>query len=75
MIVRLVAYGVFLFPELRQPLSVDMDTTRDGRSWRLLLENTAHVMEQLGDGQHDQGRFQVIPAIQEKLSVLISLCG
>ena len=45
MIVRLVAYGVFLFPELRQPLSVDMDTTRDGRSWRLLLENTAHVVE------------------------------
>ena len=75
MVIGFVAHGDLLLPELRQPLSVDLDTTRDGRSWRLLLENTAHVMEQLGDGQHDQGRFQVIPAIQEKLSVLISLCG
>ena len=47
MVIRLVSHSDLLFPELRQPLLVDLDTTRDGRSWRLLLENTAHVMEQL----------------------------
>ena len=75
MIVRLVSHSDFLFSELYQPLSVDLDTTRDSWNWRLLLENTTHLVEQSGDGQHDRGRLQVIPAVQEELSILISLCG
>ena len=50
MIVRLVSHSDFLFSELYQPLSVNLDTTWNRWSQRLLLENTAHVMEQPGDG-------------------------
>ena len=43
-----------------QPLPVDLDTTRDSRSWHLLLEDTANVMEQSRDGQHDRRRLQIM---------------
>ena len=75
MIVRLVTHSDFLFSELRQPLSVDLDPARDSRDRYLLLEDVAHMVEQSAHGQHDRGRFQVIPAVQKKLSVLVSLCG
>ena len=75
MIVRLVAHGDFLFSELYQPLSVDPDSARNSRDWHLLLEDTANVMEQSRDGQHGRGRLQIISALQEKLSVLVTLSG
>ena len=75
MIVRLVAHGDFLFSELYQPFSVDPDSARNSRDWHLLLEDTAHVMEQSAHGQHDRGRLQAVPAVQEKLSVLVTLSG
>ena len=75
MIVRLVAHGDFLFSELYQPLSVDLDSARNSREWHLLLEDTAHVMEQSAHGQDDRGRFQVIPAVQEELCVFVALSG
>ena len=75
MVIRLVSHSDLLLSEFLKSLSVDLDTTRDSWNWRLLLENTTHVVEQSGDGQHDRGRLQVIPAVQEELSVLISLCG
>ena len=74
MIIRLVAHGNLLFSELRQPLSVDWDPARDSRARYLLLEDTAHVVKQSAHGQHDRGG-QVIPAVQEELSVLVALSG
>ena len=52
MIIWLVAHGDFLFSELCQPLPVDLDSTRDGQGWHLLLEDTAHVVEQSAHGEH-----------------------
>lgn len=75
MVVQFVPHGDLLFSELCQQLPVDLDTTRDSRSWHLLLEDTANVMEQSRDGQHDRRRLQIIPVVQEKLSVLIPPCG
>ena len=39
------------------------------------MKNAAHVVQQPRDGQHHCGRFQVVPAIQEELSVLVALGG
>ena len=75
MIIRLVAHGNLLFSELRQPLSVDWDPARDSRDRYLLLEDTAHVVKQSAHGQHDRGRLQTVPAVQEKLSVFVALSG
>ena len=55
MIIRLVAEGDALLPQLRQPLSVDLDTVGSG-SRGVVPENIAHVVEQPGGGQQDGGR-------------------
>ena len=75
MVICLVTHGDFLFSELYQPLSVDLDSARNSRDWHLLVEDTAHVMEQCAHGQHDRGRIQAVPVIQEELSALVSLIG
>ena len=75
MIVRFVAHGDLLFSELYQPLSVDPDSARDGKRRYLVLKNTAHMVKQSAHGQHDRGRLQTVPAVQEKLSVFVTLCG
>lgn len=75
MVIRLVSHSDFLLSELRQTFSVDLDTTWNRWSRRLLLESTAHVMEQSRDGQHDRRRLQVIPVVQEELSVFVTLSG
>ena len=46
-IVRLVAEGDALLPQLRQPLAVDLDTVGSG-SRGVVPENIAHVVEQPG---------------------------
>ena len=74
MVVRFVAHGDLLFSELYQPLSVDPDSARDGKRRYLVLKNTAHMVKQSAHGQHDRGG-QVIPAVQEELSVLVALSG
>ena len=73
MVVRLVAHGDLLFSEMPKPFAVDLDAARDRRSWRLLLKDTAHVVKQSSDGQHDRGWLQIVPAVQEELCVLVSL--
>ena len=55
MIVRLVAEGDALLPQLRQPLAVDLDTVGSG-SRGVVSENIAHVVEQPGGGQYDRRR-------------------
>ena len=56
MIVRLVAEGDALLPQLRQPLAVDLDAGGSG-SRGVVPENIAHVVEQPGGGQQDGGRL------------------
>ena len=47
MVVRLVAEGDALLPQLRQPLAVDLDAGGSG-SRGVVPENIAHVVEQPG---------------------------
>ena len=47
MIVRLMAEGNTLLPQLRQPLAVDLDAGGSG-SRGVVPENIAHVVEQPG---------------------------
>ena len=75
MVIRLVTHSDLLLSELRQPLSVDLDSAGDGERWYLVLKNMAHVMKQSSDRQHDRGRLQTVPAVQEKLSVFVALRG
>ena len=75
MIVRLMTSGDFLFSDSCHELAVNVDAAGDGWGRRLLLEYPAHVMEKPGGGQHDRGWLQAIPAVQEKLSVSITLGG
>ena len=49
MVVQFVPHGDLLFSELCQPLPVDLDTTRDSRSWHLLLE-------EVGEDEKNTGR-------------------
>ena len=73
MIVRFVTSGNFLFPDFCHELTVNLDAAGNGRRWCLVLEYPTHVMEEPGGGQHDRGRFQTVPAVQEKLSIFIAL--
>lgn len=50
MVIRLVAEGDALLPQLRQPLAVDLDTVGSG-SRGVVPEDIAHVVEQPGGGQ------------------------
>ena len=50
MIVRLVAEGDALLPQLRQPLAVDLNAVGSG-SRGVVPEDIAHVVEQPGGGQ------------------------
>lgn len=67
--------GDFLFPDSCHEISVDLDAAVDGRRRCLVLEDTAHVVEKTGGGQHDRGWLQTIPAVQEELSVVVALGG
>ena len=50
MVVRLVAEGDALLPQLRQPLAVDLDIGGSG-SRGVVPKDIAHVVEQPGGGQ------------------------
>ena len=55
MVIRLVAEGDALLPQLRQPLAVDLDAVGSG-SRGVVPEYIAHVVEQPGGGQYDRRR-------------------
>ena len=54
-IVRLVAEGDALLPQLRQPLAVDLDAVGSG-DWCIVPEYIAHVVEQPCGRQYDRRR-------------------
>ncbi len=75
MVVRLVAHGDLFLPEFLHPFVVDLYAAGNRRGRSLFPEDVAHVIQETGDRQHDRGWFQIVPAIQEKLGVLITLRG
>ena len=75
MIVWFVTSGDFLLPDFGHEFSVNLDAAGNGRGWCLVLEYPTHMVEEPSGGQHDRGRFQTVPAVQEKLSVPITLGG
>lgn len=74
MVVRLVAEGDALLPQLRQPLAVDLDTGGSG-SRGVVTEDIAHVVEQPGGGQQDGGRllFAALHAFHKKFCVGVAV--
>ena len=74
-IVRLMSPSYFLLHDPCPELPVDLDAAMDRRRRCLVLEYPAHVVEEAGGSQHDRWRLQVIPAVQEELSVVIALGG
>lgn len=74
-VIRFVARCDFLFPDPCHELSVNLDAAVDGRGRCLILDDPAHVVEETCGGQHDRGWLQTVPAIQEELSVSITLSG
>ena len=74
-IVRLMTHGDFLFSDSCHELPVNLDAAVDGGRRCLVLEDPAHMVEETGGGQHDRGWLQTVPAVQEELSVSITLSG
>lgn len=78
---KVTALTEWIFPN---PLKPEQPTDPDAAYNRLkslmkqrclVLEYPTHVMEEPGGGQHDRGRLQTIPAVEEELSVSIALGG
>ena len=73
MVIRLVAKSNSLFPELRQPLAVDLHSGETGLWQGVVLKDISHVVEQSGHRQHDRRWLEVIQALQEELYVGVAL--
>lgn len=74
-VVRFVAQGDALLPELQQALAVDLEYAGASCRHGVLLEDPAQVVEQPGDGEHHPGRPKVVLPVQEELGIPVSLCG
>lgn len=72
-IVRLVAHGDLLGPDLLAQLSVYAMPHRVGGRDGVVLKDPAQVVEQSGGGQEDIGTASIVEVIQKELGVLISL--
>lgn len=75
MVIRLVAHRNFLLLDLPPEFSIHLLAYWDGRRYRVVLEDPAHVVEQTGDRQHHRGWVEIVSLLQEELSILISLGG
>ena len=73
MVIRLVAKSNSLFPELPQPLAVDLHSSETGLWQGVVLKDISHVVEQSGHRQHDRRWLEVIQALQEELYVGVAL--
>lgn len=73
MVIRLVAHRNLLLLDLPPEFSIHLLARRDVGRHRVVLEDPAHVVEQLGDRQHYRGRVEIVPLLQKELSILISL--
>ena len=74
-VVRFVAQGDALLPELPQALAVDLEHTGAGCGQGVLPEDSAQVVEQPGDREHHPGRPEVALPIQEELGIPVALRG
>ena len=74
-VVRLVAHRNLLLLDLPPEFSIHLLAHWDGGRHRVVLEDPAHVVEQLSDRQHYRGRAEIVPLLQKELSILISLGG
>ena len=73
MVVRLVALGDLLLPQLSEPLAVDLDAAGAGLGDGVVLEHPAHVIEQPRHRQHRVGRTLFLPVIQKVPGVFVPL--
>ena len=74
MVIRFVAHSDFLCLDFSSQFAVHLQASA-GSGQRVILEDPAHVVEQVGDRQHDRGWTEVILPFQEELCVLVSLSG
>ena len=75
MVIRLVAHRNFLLLDLSPEFSIHLLASRDSGRHRVILEDPAHVVEQLSDRQHHRGRAEIVSLLQEELSIRIPLGG
>ena len=73
--VCLVAYGHTFLHQACAPFGVNADSGRVMRRYRIIPEDPAHVMEQLGCRQHHGRITELVEAVEEELSVLVALGG
>lgn len=75
MIIRFVPHGDFLLSDFCHEFSVNLDAAWNSGRRCLLLEDPAHVVEEMSGRQHNRGRFQAVPTAKKKLSVAVALGG
>ena len=73
MVIRLVAHRNLLLLDLPPEFSVHLLARRDGGRHRVVLEDPAHVVEQLSDRQYHRGRAEIVSLLQEELSIKLPL--
>ena len=73
MVIRLVAHSNLLLLDLPPEFPIHLLARWDSGRHRVVLEDPAHVVEQLGDRQHHRGRAEMVSLLQKELSILISL--
>ena len=71
MVIRLVAHGDLLLPDLPPELAIHCDPHPGHGMWVLLLEDAAHVVEERDGG----GEESAIDTVQKKFGVLVALLG
>ena len=74
MVIRFVAHSEFLCLDFSSQFAVHLQAGA-GSGQRVILEDPAHVVEQVSDRQHNRGWTEVILPFQEELRVLVPLGG
>ena len=72
-VVRLVAHRNLLLLDLPPEFSIHLLPRRDGRRHGVVLEDPAHMVEQICDGKEHIGPVAVVEVIQEKFRILVFL--
>ena len=74
-VIRPVSHSDTLLLDLPPVLPIRLLTGRKAGRDGVVLEDPAHVVEQICDGKKHSGPKAVIEVVQKKLSVLVSLKG
>lgn len=73
-VIQPVPHGQLLLSELFHPLAVNVGLHGSGVTGQGgLPEGLGHTMKEPGGGEHHRGLAHGVPAVQEKLSVLVAL--